>query len=92
MNSNKDYFKGKADNNDFDEFKRDDFKSRTGFEETTLFKMSQVSIKLFSQAVQQGKDVNGNDLTPTEIKLADQFLSMAKKEVEHNRAKFDEQD
>jgi hypothetical protein len=67
MNSEKEYYKDKVGHDDFKDSRREEFKERNSFTDTMYYRICKVTIKLYKQVLETGKDVNGNALSAEEM-------------------------
>jgi hypothetical protein len=63
----KEFYKDKASRDDFKDCRREDFKARNNFTDSMYYRICKVTIKLYKQALETGKDVHGNDLSSEEL-------------------------
>jgi hypothetical protein len=73
---------------DYRDHNRQEYKQRTGFNDTQYYKVVSLSLKFYEQAVKTGKDIEGNSLTPEEIAICDGLVSKMKREMELHREQF----
>lgn len=88
LDNSKQYFKP-VTGKDLDEYKRADFKARNNFTETHYYKIASMSLKLYKQAVRNGKDIEGNELTSEEINTLEQLIKIAENEISITQKRFD---
>ncbi len=85
----KDYFKGSdVDGNAYIEKEREDYKKRTGFNDTQYYKIVTMSQKFYKQGFETGKDVLGNALSEEEISICKMLYDRMHGEIELARDKF----
>ena len=63
----KEYYKGKGNHDTFKDCRREDFKERHSFTDTMYYRICAVTIKLYKQVLETGKDAHGNALTSEEL-------------------------
>jgi hypothetical protein len=63
----KEFYKDKATPDNFKDDRREAFKARNSFTDTMYYRICKVTIKLYKQALETGKDVHGNDLSSEEL-------------------------
>jgi len=63
----REFYKDKASQDDFKDCRREDFKERNSFTDTMYYRICSVTIKLYKQVLETGKDALGNDLSSDEL-------------------------
>jgi hypothetical protein len=63
----KEYYKDKARPDNFKDVRREEFKERNSFTDTMYYRICSVTIKLYKQVLETGKDALGNDLSSDEL-------------------------
>jgi hypothetical protein len=79
-----------SDNYNMVDHQRDEYKKRTGFNDTQYFKVVSLSMKFYKQAVEHGKDISGNELSEEEINICAGLVQKMTKEIELAKKKFEE--
>jgi hypothetical protein len=88
MDNNREYFKGKANRDDFKDDRREEFKDRNSFTDTMYYRICDVTIKLYKQVLETGKDAHGNDLTSRELEAVKFSHDANLSELEKAEKKF----
>jgi hypothetical protein len=63
----KEFYKGKGNHDTFKDDRREEFKQRNSFTDTMYYRICSVTIKLYKQVLETGKDALGNELTKEEL-------------------------
>lgn len=63
----KEFYKGKGNHDTFKDDRREEFKERNNFTDTMYYRICKVTIKLYKQVLETGKDALGNELSSDEL-------------------------
>jgi hypothetical protein len=63
----KEFYKDKGNHDTFKDDRREAFKARNSFTDSMYYRICKVTIKLYKQALETGKDIHGNDLSSEEL-------------------------
>ncbi|MFX5502489.1 hypothetical protein ACM5ME_21205 [Bacillus subtilis] len=88
MNSDRNYFEG-VGKDSYTDFLRQEYKKRNSFSDTFYYKIVDFSVKLYTQAVKVGNDIEGNPLSPEEIAIAETLIKRMAVELELHREAFE---
>ena len=63
----REFYKDKGNHDTFKDCRREDFKERHSFTDSMYYRICKVTIKLYKQVLETGKDALGNELSSEEL-------------------------